>query len=255
MGKITKIMLGLNIVAGVAGIVFGMGVKGDLKEAEAAKIEAVASAEDAKKGTSGLETANKQHQADLQKAGTDYASLSNNLGAATMQLKTANEAKETAEKLQQEAEADAAKNLSELEEYKGMSRENIDLKTEIADYKALGTVEELLQWKKKAESKPKPGGSNGNGSGGGPKPPKPKPNAGAQVGAIASYDPKFNFYVINRGADHGIKAGDEFNVLRAGNLVGKLKIKQTQPTVSIADAIKAFTRQQLQPGDKVVKSN
>ena len=74
------------------------------------------------------------------------------------------------------------------------------------------------------------------------------------MGSIASHDPKFGFYIINRGADHGVKTVDEFNVLRAGNLVGKIKIKQTQPTVSIADAIKAFTRQQLQPGDKVVKS-
>ena len=61
--------------------------------------------------------------------------------------------------------------------------------------------------------------------------------------------------MINRGADHGIKAGDEYNVLRGGNLVGKIKIKQTQPTVSIADAVKAFTRQQLQAGDKVAKAN
>jgi hypothetical protein len=96
---------------------------------------------------------------------------------------------------------------------------------------------------KGANNTPKPGQT--------PKRPKP----GAEIGAIASYDPKFNFYVINRGADHGIKSGDEFNVLRGGNLVGKIKIKQTQPTVSIADAVKAFTRQQLQAGDKIAKAN
>ena len=85
--------------------------------------------------------------------------------------------------------------------------------------------------------------------------PKNKPKPGVEIGAIASYDPKFNFYVINRGADHGIKSGDEFNVLRGGNHVGKIKIKQTQPTVSVADAVKAFTRQQLQAGDKIAKAN
>ena len=44
MGKVTKIMLGLNILAGIAGIVFGMGVKGDLKSATEEKQAAVAKA-------------------------------------------------------------------------------------------------------------------------------------------------------------------------------------------------------------------
>ena len=81
------------------------------------------------------------------------------------------------------------------------------------------------------------------------------PGSGAEFGTIVSYDAKFDFYVINRGADHGIKIGDEYNVLRGGNLVGKIKINTTQPTVSIADAVKAFTRMKLQAGDKVAKAN
>jgi hypothetical protein len=81
------------------------------------------------------------------------------------------------------------------------------------------------------------------------------PKAGADAGAIISFDPKFGFYVINRGSDHGIKAAQEFNVIRAGRLVGKIKIQQPQPTVSIANAVKEFTPQQLQPGDKLAKSD
>ena len=44
MGKVTKIMLGLNILAGIAGIIFGMGIKGNLKDANDAKDKAVAQA-------------------------------------------------------------------------------------------------------------------------------------------------------------------------------------------------------------------
>ena len=77
---------------------------------------------------------------------------------------------------------------------------------------------------------------------------------GAENGAIVSYDTKFNFYVINRGKDHGVKPGDEFNVLRDGNIVGKIKIEYAQPTVSIAVALKEFTHQLLKAGDKVAKA-
>jgi serine/threonine-protein kinase len=81
------------------------------------------------------------------------------------------------------------------------------------------------------------------------------PTIGTEIGSIASYDPKFGFYVVDRGSDHGIKNGDEFSVFRAGKFVGKIRIKQVQPTVSIAEAIKDLTPQKLQAGDKVGKMN
>ena len=81
------------------------------------------------------------------------------------------------------------------------------------------------------------------------------PTIGTEIGSIASFDPKFSFYVVDRGADHGIKKGDEFSVFRAGKFVGKIRIKQVQPTVSIAEAIKDLTPQKLQAGDKVGKMN
>ena len=87
---------------------------------------------------------------------------------------------------------------------------------------------------------------------------KTEPKAGAtpkssKAGSIVSYDKKFGFYVINRGTDHGIKNGDEFSVFRAGKMVGKIQIKQAQPTVSIAEAIEELTPKQLQRQDKLQK--
>ena len=153
------------------------------------------------------------------------------------------------------AQADNATLQSQLVAAQVLAEEAKDMKKDFKDYEALGTPADLRKMKSRLEkidadkaerevknNKPK-------------STPRTNTKPGAEIGAIASYDPKFNFYVINRGADHGVKAGDEFNVLRAGNLVGKIKIKQTQPTVSIADAVKEFTRQLLKAGDKVAKAN
>ena len=153
------------------------------------------------------------------------------------------------------AQADNATLQSQLVEAQGLADQATELQTAIADYEALGTVDEVRkmkqQLKKIDEDEAAREAKNNKPKG----TPRSNTKPGAEIGAIASYDPKFNFYVINRGADHGIKAGDEFNVLRGGNLVGKIKIKQTQPTVSIADAVKEFTRQLLKAGDKVAKAN
>ena len=255
MGKVTKIMLGLNILAGIAGIVFGMGVKGDLKKAEEDKTVAVADAKTAKDSTGQLERDKAQLGIDLQNSTGQLANATNQLAAAQETLASVQGGQGQMVKDLQLAQADNATLQSQLVEAQGLAEEAKDMKKDFADYEALGTPADLRNMKKRLEKvdadKAEREAKNNK--------PKstPRSNAkpGAEIGAIASYDPKFNFYVINRGADHGVKAGDEFNVLRAGNLVGKIKIKQTQPTVSIADAVKEFTRQLLKAGDKVAKAN
>ena len=247
MGKITKIMLGLNIVAGIIGIVFGMGVKGDLKKANTAKEEAEASAAQIENGTSSLKSDKTKLQEELGLVKGEIESLSNRLVAASSNLGDAQKQETEAVAALKVAQTEAAKLQSKLAEVTGLAQEHTKLKTTLADYQALGTVEEVRDWKKKA-TRPKPTkpGENGPNK---PKPPKPQPTAGAEIGNIVSFDKKFGFYVINRGTDHGVKNGDEFKVVRAGNLVGKIKIADAQPSVSIAEPIKELTRQQLQPGD------
>jgi len=255
MGKVTKIMLGLNILAGIAGIVFGMGVKGDLKTSTDEKQAAVAKAAEATKSTSKLQQEIQQKGSDLQQSQSKVFEATNALANANQTLASIQGGQGQMAQDLQLAQADNATLQSQLVEAQGIAEEAKDMKEAFLDYEALGTPADLRKMKKrlekidadKAEKE-----ANGNKPKG-----TPRSNAkpGAEIGAIASYDPKFNFYVINRGADHGVKAGDEFNVLRGGNLVGKIKIKQTQPTVSIADAVKEFTRQQLQAGDKVAKAN
>ncbi len=256
MGKVTKIMLGLNILAGIAGIVFGMGVKGDLKKAEEEKTAAVADAQQAKGGTGKLQTDNQKLNSDLQIAQGELNKATNQLAAANQTLASVQGGQGQMAQDLQLAQADNATLQSQLVAAQGLAEEAKNMKKDFADYEALGTPADLRKMKKRLEKidadKAATESKNETPKGG-----TPRTNAkpGAEIGAIASYDPKFNFYVINRGADHGVKAGDEFNVLRAGNLVGKIKIKQTQPTVSIADAVKEFTRQLLKAGDKVAKAN
>ena len=254
MGKVTKIMLGLNILAGIAGIVFGMGVKGDLKSATEEKQAAVAKAAEATGSTSKLQSDNQKLTSDIQIAQGQIAKATNDLVVAQQALSSVQGGQGQMVTDLQAAQAARATLQSELAVAQGLADKATELETAIADYEALGTPEELRKMKNrikkidedeaaKAAKAEKPKGTT----------PIAKP--GAEVGVIASYDPKFNFYVINRGADHGIKIGDEYNVLRGGNLVGKIKINTTQPTVSIADAVKAFTRMKLQAGDKVAKAN
>lgn len=248
-------MLGLNILAGIAGIVFGMGVKGDLKTATDEKQAAVAKAAEATGGTSKLQQEKQKLSSDFQIAQGDLAEATKNLTAANQTLASLQGGQGQMAQDLQLAQADNATLQSQLTAAQGLAEEAKDMKKDFVDYEALGTPADLRKMKKRLEKidadkaareakNKEPKGAIRN---------NPKP--GAEIGAIASYDPKFKFYVINRGSDHGVKAGDEFNVLRGGSLVGKIKIKDTQPTVSIADAVKEFTRQQLQAGDKVAKAN
>jgi TPR repeat protein len=80
-------------------------------------------------------------------------------------------------------------------------------------------------------------------------------NQNKAIGSIASYDPKFKFYVLNRGADNGIKVGDEYQVIRSGKPIGIIIVKQTQPTVAIAETVELFTQAQFKMGDKFVRSD
>ena len=249
-------MLILNILAGGAGIFFGMGIKGDLKTAEEAKSAAEAAAQSAKGGTSKLESDNQKLSNDIQTLQGQFAKATNDLGAAQATLASVQGGQGQMAADLQKAQQDNAQLQSDVAAAQEIANQTQTLKRDLAAYEALGTAQEIrtrlnkltkietekADKKKKAEETKKP------------KAPTPSSN-GPKIGSIASYDPKFNFYVINRGADHGIKNNDVYRVVRNGQLVGKIKIKQTQPTVAIADAIKEFTRAQLQAGDNVLKDN
>ena len=73
--------------------------------------------------------------------------------------------------------------------------------------------------------------------------------------SITSFDPRFDFYVINAGSGKGIKTGDKLIVYRENKAVGKIIIVRVQPTVSIAKIDNTSPNPLLpfKPGDKVMK--
>ena len=255
MGNVTKIMLILNILAGGAGIFFGMGIKGDLKTAQEAKGKAEADAQTAKGGTSKLQTDNQKLSTDLQNLQGQFAKATNDLGAAQSTLASLQGGQgQMAADLQQSTD-NAQLNLTDGAQT--LANQTQKLKGDIAAYEALGTTQEIrvrlskldkieadaAAKKKKAQDAAKNK----------PKPNTPKP--GAEVGSVASFDPKFGFAVLNRGASHGIKVGDVFRVTRNGQLVGKVTVQKADPTTAIANPIKQFTREPLKAGDKLVKDS
>ncbi len=259
MGKVTKIMLILNILAGGAGIFFGMGIKGDLKTAEEAKATAEAAATQAKGGTSKLQTDNQKLSNDLQLIQGQLAKATNDLGAAQSTLASLQGGQGQMAADLQKAQQDNAQLQSQLTAAQTLANDAQKLKGDIAAYEALGSTQEIrarldklsqieadaAAKKKKAEedaAKKKAAHAN-------------TPQPGAEVGAVASFDPKFGFAVLNRGASHGIKVGDVYRVTRNGQLVGKVTVQKADPTTAIANPIKEFTRQALKAGDKIVKDS
>jgi len=257
MGKVTKIMLILNILAGGAGIFFGMGIKGDLKTAEEAKVAAEATVQTAKGGTSKLETDNQKLSNDIQNLQGQFAKATNDLGAAQSTLASLQGGQGQMAADLQQSQQDNAQLQSQLAAAQTLANQTQKLKGDIAAYEALGTTQEIRGRLSKldkieadaAAKKKKTQDAAKNK----PKPNTPKP--GAEVGSVASFDPKFGFAVLNRGASHGIKVGDVFRVTRNGQLVGKVTVQKADPTTAIANPIKQFTREPLKAGDKLVKDS
>ena len=257
MGKVTKIMLILNILAGGAGIFFGMGIKGDLKTAEEAKGKAEADAQAAKGGTSKLQNDNQKLSTDLQNLQGQFAKATNDLGAAQSTLASLQGGQGKMAADLQAAQQDNAQLQSQLTAAQTLANQTQKLKGDIAAYEAFGTPQEIRKRldklakmesdaaakKKKAKDDSKKNPKNNT------------PAPGAEVGSVASFDPKFGFAVLNRGASHGIKVGDVFRVTRNGQLVGKVTVQKIELTTAIANPIKQFTREPLKAGDKIVKDS
>lgn len=256
MGKVTKIMLILNILAGGAGIFFGMGIKGDLKTAEEAKSAAEAAAQSAKGGTSKLESDNQKLSNDIQTLKGQFAKATNDLGAAQATLASLQGGQGQMAADLQQAQQDNAKLQSDLVAAQSLANQTQKLKGDIAAYEALGTTQEIRMRLSKLDKIEADAAAKKKKAQDAAKKPKPNtPQPGAEVGAVASFDPKFGFAVLNRGASHGIKVGDVFRVTRNGQLVGKVTVQKADPTTAIANPIKQFTREPLKAGDKIVKDS
>jgi hypothetical protein len=87
------------------------------------------------------------------------------------------------------------------------------------------------------------------------KAPRPFSNPYLEVGTIRIHHPRYDFYVVDRGSDNGIEAGDKYTIFRSGKAVGYIEITRVQPTVSSALSQRGKPKPPVpfKVGDKVIK--
>ena len=250
MNNIVKIILGLNIAAGGAGIFFGISKSGKVGDMKKAKETAEANAQTA----SANERKFKKEKDDALNASSTKDSTIINLNADKTNLETSLTTKQSqidqANSSAQIAQAAAAKANSDLLQAQQMANQVPALKGQIAAYENLGTPQDIkdrLDRLAKLEAATAPA----------PKKNVPQPTNTGEVGTIQSHDQQNDFYVINVGSDNGVNMGDEFTIFRAGKAIGKIEIGRAQPTVSIAIYKKGFPKPPVpfKSGDKVMKIN
>lgn len=223
MANLTKIILGLNILAGGAGIFFGVTKSGQASELvknaktaeeDAAKAEGKVTGLEKDKADLATKFGTADSDAKAFKAQLDQIKASgDNKDTTILQLQSAKSALDTqvktltdqVTKLQVEANkvTQAQTDLARVEQEKAALQTELD--------------------KLKNPVKPKD-------------PVKPKPSAGGFVGKITNIDPKYGFITINIGSSQGYKVGDRFHVYRNRQIVGCLKIHSLKNTGLISVA-------------------
>lgn len=201
-------------------------------------------------------------QAAITSQRTDLAAIAGELTTlrattadAQAQLKAANQAARNS----QAAAAQAQAKIQTANLQGG--RVNV-LEMELAIYKKFGTPQEILAKLNEltraqaALAKPE------NNPVVAPVAPKPPPIAApekirGEIGVILKHDPQFDFYVVNVGADIGLKKGDKFMIIRGQKAMGRIEITRAERALSIAVFDPAFTRppRAFQQGDRVVDLN
>ena len=258
MNNIVKIILGLNIAAGGAGIFFGMTKSGKVGDLKQAKVDAEGKAATAMKGQRDAEG---KFKTEAQKVTTlqgekanlelENSNLQKSAGGSQGQIDAAKEAQQTAE-----AAAKTANRM--LMEAEKLARKVPGLEGKLTDYEnikfkgeklSLTDIQEKLAQLEKLTKGPEVTEPE----------PEPEQKPGGLIGAIQSHDAALDFYVINAGRDNGVKLGDQFLVTAINNKkpLGYIEISRVQPSVSIAVYKKGFPRPSapFQSGYKVWKSS
>ena len=217
MANLTKIILGLNILAAGAGIFFGItksGKTGDL-------MDAVATAKGEASKANGKLSTLESEKAAISKKFTDKDAEHKSMKAQIDQLAVNAGSRDTElANLQQENSALNSEKQSWIAE-----RQNLQTKANeatIAQTKlaaAEAQVQVLTSELDKIKNPTAP-----------VKPKAPTATAGGKVGKIANVDPRNGSIILNRGSDHGFMIGDQFNVFRNNILIGRIEVTRLSAT-------------------------
>ena len=250
MNNIVKIILGLNIAAGGAGLFFAYSKSDKVKELSSGKESAESNAKNAKTKEGEYKTKWEAAASDAETKKGTIESLNTQLEGLQGDGAKAKALIDEEKRKAQTAEAAAQSANLQLERAEKIAQSVPGLESKLADYGNLGTAQSI-KTKLDKLAKLEAGATSG------PKKKKPRKTNVGEVGTIQNHDPQLDFYVINVGSDNGVNKGDKYTIFRAGKAIGKIEISRTQPTVSIAVYQKGFPKPSapFRSGDKVMKKN
>ena len=246
MANLTKIILGLNILAAGAGIFFGITKSGKTSELMASVATAKSEASKATDKLSTLES----EKAAISKQFTDKDAEHKSIKAQYDQLAGNAGSKDAAfANLQQENGTLKAEKESWITERKNLQEKATE--ATIAQ-QALAAAESQVSMLTAQLNKIKNPPAQ-------KKPKAPTVTAGGNVGKIANVDPRNGSMILNRGSAHGFKVGDQLNVFRNNKLIGRIEVTRLSDTntgLSIAQRAEGLgvpTGAQFQVNDDLVK--
>ena len=253
MGTVTKVMLVLIILAGGAGIFFGLSAPPKIEALHKTASEAKAAATAKQSEIDKLQGESSTAKTNLENKIKEVESMTNKVASAeqTAVAKTT-EAAQNAKAVtdlavkEQELVALGMKYAADQIKLNGLPKLERDLATyqgltfngqPVPDANTLqGYLDALKELKRKSVTNSPP-------------PPPPPPT----IGKVTNVDPKFGFIQIDfRAADAPV--GTVFKVKRGGTFVGQIKVVRSVGTSSYCQVDKANTPGQVTLGDTVEKS-
>jgi outer membrane murein-binding lipoprotein Lpp len=73
-------------------------------------------------------------------------------------------------------------------------------------------------------------------------------------GRITSVDAKYQYVVLDKGAEDGLRPNGKMIITRGENLVGKVQLVRVEPRSAVANLLANWTRAEVQAGDQVMTS-
>ncbi len=71
------------------------------------------------------------------------------------------------------------------------------------------------------------------------------------TGKVSAVDPKWDFVVLDIGANHGLLQNGEMTISREGKLIARVKIRKVDTDYAIADVMRGFKIGEIHEGDAV----
>jgi len=72
------------------------------------------------------------------------------------------------------------------------------------------------------------------------------------IGKVSAVDPKWDFVVLDIGANHGLLKNGEMTISRGGKLVARVKLAKVETDYAIANVMAGFKKSDIQEGDDIL---